>query len=850
MKTLQGFVSSSRVLPLLVFALTALQAPFPSRAATTLVGTADIWKYLDDGSDQGTAWREVLFDDGEWSPGPSPLGFGESYITTTTQTDLITAYFRHAFSLTSAAAVTNLRVQVRRDDGVAVYLNGTEIFRNNLSPAAGYDTLANISTEASFYLGVNINPSLLRNGLNVLAAEVHQGTVPSSDLVFDLRLFTDSDLNPVPQVHLVSPTNNAIVRRGSTVEIQASVIHHQAQYVNFFADSTLLGSDNAAPFQWSWTNAPLGSFLLRVIATASDSILTSQPVALTVVTNIAPSAAIISPSEGAILPAGVIEIQAAGLDPDGGVTVVEFFANGFKIGTDDLPPYSMLWRNLSPGSYFLRTRVTDTDGVSTDSENVSIQVIPPLGVIRGPYLQSATKNSIVVRWRTDASLDSQVRYGTAPLELNQTVTVPGPRTEHEVPLSGLAAGTKYYYSVGSSGSVLAGGSEHFFVTHPASPQPTRIWVIGDSGTASSQARAVFDEYREFTGSRYTDLWLMLGDNAYGSGTDTEYQNAVFAMYPELLRQTAVWPTIGNHDASPAYFDIFTLPQNGEVGGVPSGTEHYYSFNYGNIHFVNLGGYYSGSLLSNGPMWLWLEQDLAANTNDWLIAYWHQPPYTKGSHDSDSEGDLIAMRENFVPLLEAYGVDLVLGGHSHCYERSYLLHGHYGNSSTLTPSMILNGGSGRPEEGGAYLKGLDGPTANRGTVYVVAGSSGWATFGSMDHPVMHSSFLRMGSLVLDIDDGTLRGTFLRETGEIDDYFTIQKGSSEVRITDFALDEGTVTIGWNSVVGTKYQLEFATNLSGNHWQPVGPQITAQGPHAATGHVTPANVATGFYRVVTVR
>ncbi len=62
---------------------------------------------------------------------------------------------------------------------------------------------------------------------------------------------------------------------------------------------------------------------------------------------------------------------------------------------------------------------------------------------------------------------------------------------------------------------------------------------------------------------------------------------------------------------------------------------------------------------------WLRADLAATAQEWIIAYWHHPPYTKGSHDSDAEGDLVEVRENIVPILEDFGVDLVLCGHSHC-----------------------------------------------------------------------------------------------------------------------------------------------------------------------------------------
>src|SRR5207249_3047059 len=130
----------------------------------------------------------------------------------------------------------------------------------------------------------------------------------------------------------------------------------------------------------------------------------------------------------------------------------------------------------------------------------------------------------------------------------------------------------------------------------------------------------------------------------------------------------------------------------------------------------------------------LEQDLAANTNDWLIAFWHHPPYSKGTHDSDWEIELVQMRENALPILESYGVDLVLSGHSHVYERSFLINGHYGTTDTFNPAtMRLNAGNGRINGNGPYTKPATGPLPNQGAVYVVAGSSGQTGFGSLNHP---------------------------------------------------------------------------------------------------------------------
>jgi hypothetical protein len=399
-------------------------------------------------------------------------------------------------------------------------------------------------------------------------------------------------------------------------------------------------------------------------------------------------------------------------------------------------------------------------------------------VVRGPYLQKATANSIVVRWRTDQPSNSRVRYGNAPGLLSQQKIETPLVTEHEVEIPGLSPDTLYYYEVGTTSGGLAGDdAEHFFRTSPpaGSTQPRRFWVLGDSGTADSRAASVRDAYYGFNGETYTQALLMLGDNAYTDGTDAEYQDAVFDFYPTLLRQTAVWSTLGNHDGISAssdtqtgvYYDIFTLPKAGEAGGVASGTEAYYSFDIGNVHFVCLDSHDSDTD-SGSPMMNWLENDLMATQQHWIVAFWHHPPYTKGSHDSDTSSGSIDIRAHAVGLLEDYGVDLVLSGHSHSYERSFLIDGHYGTSDTFASSMLIDGGDGRENGDGGYQG--DGP----GAVYIVAGSSGKSSSADLDHPVMYLSMAELGSVVIDVAGNKLDVTFLRETGDVDDYFTIVKG----------------------------------------------------------------------------
>ena len=104
------------------------------------------------------------------------------------------------------------------------------------------------------------------------------------------------------------------------------------------------------------------------------------------------------------------------------------------------------------------------------------------------------------------------------------------------------------------------------------------------------------------------------------------------MYPEVLRRTPLFSTLGNHDGHQAdsatqsgpYYDIFTFPSGGELSGLMSGTEAYYSFDYANIHFISLDSYETNNN-PGGAMLTWLENDLAANTQEWVIAIWHHPP---------------------------------------------------------------------------------------------------------------------------------------------------------------------------------------------------------------------------------
>lgn len=600
---------------------------------TTLIAPGSTWKYLDNGSNQGSTWSQTSFNDASWAAGPAQLGYGDGDEATVVSygsssfNKYITTYFRKTITIPSVTQFSGFILNILRDDGAVVYVNGNEVFRTNMpSGSVSNSTWASAAMDGAdetTWISTTISPTAFSTGTNVIAVEVHQNLPTSSDLTFDFEL---------------------------------------------------KGSTNAST------------------------------------------------------------------------------------------------------------------------------------VVRGPYLQSGTPNSMIIHWRTNAAEGSKVVYGTNPANLNQTISSPASVTEHIITLTGLQPNTKYYYAIGNPSTTYPTDTNHFFKTSPphGTAQPIRIWAVGDAGTGTDEQRRVRDAYIAHKGNKHTDVWLMLGDNAYEGGKDDEYQQKVFGnnTYEHVMKNHVLWPTLGNHDynnnipfSTYYYFDIFDLPTNAEAGGVASGEENYYSYNYGNVHFVVLDSY-KESRDSNGTMATWLKQDLTANQMKWTVIYFHHPPYTKGSHDSDDgilDFELPQIRQNLLPIFENFGVDLVLNGHSHSYERSHLLDGHYGNSSSLTSAMVLDNSGGHYPGACPYRKT---PDPHKGTVYAVVGCSGKISGGDLDHPAHYISRNKLGSMIIDIEGDMLRASFINDSAVVVDSFAIVKRRNANYTANISGQTMTLTASWHS------------------------------------------------------
>ena len=189
---------------LLAFTIVALAV---AGQVTSLVAAPDVlvpagadWRYLDNGSNQGTGWRTASFNDAAWPVGPAQLGYGDGDERTivlygpNSSNKYITTYFRHTFTVADPSVLGPLTLRLLRDDGAVVYLNGVEVFRSNM-PAGSvtYTTPASLAVGGADELQVypaTVDSSVLVPGSNVIAVEIHQSGGTSSDVSFDLELTT------------------------------------------------------------------------------------------------------------------------------------------------------------------------------------------------------------------------------------------------------------------------------------------------------------------------------------------------------------------------------------------------------------------------------------------------------------------------------------------------------------------------------------------------------------------------------------------------------------------------------------------------------------------------------------
>jgi hypothetical protein len=257
----------------------------PNATTTTdLVNRGAVWRFLDNGTAPAATWTAPSFNDTAWGSGPAMLGYGDAngvlpatfnaWGTNAAQRH-ITTYYRHAFAA-PAQGFTSLTLGVQRDDGVVVYLNGTEVFRDNLPggpilPATLATTSISGSGESDF-LTTSLSPALLQPGVNVLAAEIHQATADSSDIAFDLTLAGESPGPPLPARGLIfTPSQDQVFANPGNVPVIAHADDPDGRpaKLEIYLDAGKVAELATWPARFSLPALTAGTYVLRAAATDS-----------------------------------------------------------------------------------------------------------------------------------------------------------------------------------------------------------------------------------------------------------------------------------------------------------------------------------------------------------------------------------------------------------------------------------------------------------------------------------------------------------------------------------------------------------------------------------------------------
>ena len=313
---------------------------------------------------------------------------------------------------------------------------------------------------------------------------------------------------------------------------------------------------------------------------------------------------------------------------------------------------------------------------------------------RYPYIQDLRSDRVTIRWNTltkgNAGLEITAPNGA--LRLADAVSVlrtpaqtgiPYPYYQHTASVRGLNGSNFYKYRVLHNNVPLTNADEDLaFQTRGASS--FRFLSFGDSGMGTSGQRSI----AQLVNKEPAALVIHTGDLVYPEGSTEAYEKRYFEYYRPLMKRLPFFPCPGNHDYYGAravpYVQVHSVPRDEVVEG-DSG--RYYSFDWGNAHFISLDSneVLEAAVNGDGKMLEWLAKDLAACDKFWRIAFFHHPPYATGASFREDPLNTLA-REYITPILEKYHVPLVLSGHEHNYQRT----------------KPIRAGKVRPDDGAVYI----------------------------------------------------------------------------------------------------------------------------------------------------
>ncbi len=365
----------------------------------------------------------------------------------------------------------------------------------------------------------------------------------------------------------------------------------------------------------------------------------------------------------------------------------------------DLEPYKQL---LVKGENILAIQAHDD---STNSSGFAFHIELLANTVRGPIVESTTTTDTKIAWQTLKPTTSVVEYGLTT-SLGKRIESEMLTTDHVLQLIDLEPSATYHYRVGGiAGEIPRFSKTTSFKTLKPSG-PVRLMLLGDSGSGN----LLQHKFAKVIRDNQPDAILYAGDIIYDfkSGPPNYYPDfRHFSVYKEHMKSVPYFTAIGNHElyhGDAAYLNAFHLPTNNlpTLGLKPpnldypfSGTEHFYSFDVGDAHVsVLYNPWYAHHNFSKDTNQLhWLTNDLATTSKPWKLLLGHFPVASSASHGySDYDGnalpDTIDFGNTIYPIVAKYGVDLMLAGHSHSFEKFNPINGMIsvvcGSSSSAYP----------------------------------------------------------------------------------------------------------------------------------------------------------------------
>ena len=291
---------------------------------------------------------------------------------------------------------------------------------------------------------------------------------------------------------------------------------------------------------------------------------------------------------------------------------------------------------------------------------------------RGPFVQNVSSNRAQVIWKTPVPADTKLEFGTTSAPENLLLDT-NLVTTHVVTLTNLSPDSVVFYRATSSegNQAIAGAIESFHTLKTRGA--VSFMVFGDSGGGSLGQFQIADVIRRAA----PDLVLHVGDIIYYSFDIRRADMKCLSVYQPHMKSTPYFFTFGNHDlylGDSHFLETFYLPTNSVTG-----TEHFYSFDHGDVHFCALfvpvraqNPLYPNYYLGDGTaQYRWLTNDLATTTKPWKILFFHIPVNNCGLHRFESYNgvyDRLELQRLLLPIARQHGVQLILNGHDHNFQR--------------------------------------------------------------------------------------------------------------------------------------------------------------------------------------